>query len=116
MTKASAIARPGEPSQAEKESMSLGAIVGRNDIAKPWYTKSTMPTEIKTALSHNKPTTLVAAAVVAVQTMRSESTTKHNKAKDIEEQQSEKMSKSERKLQKKERKRDMKRQLKELKR
>ena len=26
-------------------------MVGRNEIAKPWYTKSIMPAEIKSALS-----------------------------------------------------------------
>lgn len=77
--------------------MSLGAVVGRNDISKPWYTKSTMPSEIKAALSL-KPTT---------------DGTKDDKKSS---KKAEEMSKSERKLLKKERKRDMKRQLKELKR
>ena len=50
-TKANAVTRPGEPTQAEKEAMSMGAMVGRSEIAKPWYTKHTMPVEIKAALS-----------------------------------------------------------------
>ena len=45
------IGRQGEQSQAEKESMSLGNLVGCNAVSKPWYTKSIMPSEIKAALT-----------------------------------------------------------------
>ena len=79
----------GEMSQLEKESMSLGSLVGRNEIAKPWYTKSTMPASIKDALSRGK------------------ETTKHEKR--IEDRAERKAEKAKRKAEKKDRKRDLKR-------
>ena len=82
--------RMGESSQAEKESMSLGSLVGRNEIAKPWYTKSTMPASIKEAL-----------------TRQPEVETKE--VSKAERKAEKKADKADRKVEKKERKRDLKR-------
>ena len=85
----------GEMSQSEKESMSLGSLVGRNEIAKPWYAKSTMPVSVKAALT--EPVDL-----------------DHKSKSDDKRHRDKSKSKSERKAEKKERKRDLKRQMKEL--
>ena len=75
--------------------MTLGAIVGRNDIQKPWYTKSIMPTEIKSALT-----------TISTKTSSIDPYQKTSKEE----------SRTERKERKKERKRELKHQMKQLKR
>lgn len=37
------LAGDNKSTQAENEAMSLGSLVGRNEIKKPWYAKSKIP-------------------------------------------------------------------------
>ena len=99
--------------QTEKEEMRLGSLVGGQEIAKPWYTKSKMPQTIKEALLKVSPTSEKQKDDKKSKKKKSKEKSTHKGNKHLNKFQL-KM-KEEKKLKKKERKRELKQQMKELK-